>query len=122
MNKNSKVRTIRMLLDSSANTSIARKEVLYKRHKILKDDENKWSTMAGTFNTTFVTEIILKLTEFNKSTKICAKCNLTDKLLNYDLIPGRDILHKLEIIFIFYHLSKSFNVNETTKLYGKRIL
>ena len=57
--------------------------------------------MAGTFNTTFVTEIILKLSELNHSAEIYAKCHLTDKLLNYDLILGRDILHELGIIFNF---------------------
>ena len=36
-NKNSKVRTIKILLDSDASASTVRKEVLYKRHKILKD-------------------------------------------------------------------------------------
>ena len=65
-NKNSKVRTIKILLDSGVSASIIRKDVLYKRHKILY----KWSTMAGTFNTTFVTQIILKLPESNHSAKI----------------------------------------------------
>ena len=55
--------------------------------------------MAGTFTTTFVTEIILKLPELNLSAKIYAKCHLKDKLLYYDLILGRDILHELGIIF-----------------------
>ena len=55
--------------------------------------------MAGTFNTTFVTEIILKLLVVNHPAEIFAKCHLTDKLLNYNLILGRDILHKLGIIF-----------------------
>ena len=57
--------------------------------------------MAGTFNTAFATEVILKLLELNHSAKIYAKCHLTDELLNYDLILGRDILHKLRIIFNF---------------------
>ena len=57
--------------------------------------------MAGTFNTIFVTKIILKLSELNHSVEIYAKCHLTDKLLNYDLIVGRDILHELETIFKF---------------------
>ena len=35
------------------------KDELYKSHKILNNKMNKWSTMAGTFNTTFVIEIIL---------------------------------------------------------------
>ena len=60
-NKNSKVHTIKILLDSGASASIVRKDVLYERHRIHKDKKNKWSTMAETFNTTFVTEIILKL-------------------------------------------------------------
>ena len=37
-------------------------------------------TMAGTFNTSFVTEIILKLPELNHSAYV--KCHLTDKLKN----------------------------------------
>ena len=57
--------------------------------------------MAGTFYTTFVTEIILNFLEFNHSAKIYAKCQLTDKLLNYDLTLGRDILHEFGIIFKF---------------------
>ena len=57
--------------------------------------------MAGTFNTTFVTQIILKLQELNCSAEIYVKRHLTDKLLNYKLILGRDKLHKLGIIFNF---------------------
>ena len=63
---------------------MGRKDVLYERHRILQDKKNKWSTMAGPFNTTFVTEIILKLLELNHSAKIYTKCHLTNKLLNYD--------------------------------------
>ena len=36
-NKNSKVHTIKILLDCGTSESIVRKDVLYKRHKILKD-------------------------------------------------------------------------------------
>ena len=56
---------------------------------------------ALTFNTTFVNEIIFKLPELNHSAERYAKCHLTNKLLNYDLILGRDILHVLGIIFNF---------------------
>ena len=81
--------------------------------------------MAGTFNTIFATEIILKLPELNYSMDIYAKFHLTNKLLNYCLILGRDILCKLGIIFNFknktitYHLARNFNFNESTKLYAK---
>ena len=57
---------------------------------------NKWSTMAGTFNTAFITEIILKLLTLNHYTEIYAKCHLTEKLLKYELILGRDTLHKIK--------------------------
>ena len=57
--------------------------------------------MTGMFNTSFITEIILKLPELNHSAEIYAKYHLTDKSLNYDLILDRDILHKLGIIFNF---------------------
>ena len=46
--------------------------------------------MAGTFNTTVITEVILKLLEINHSAEIYAKCHLMNKLLNYDLILARD--------------------------------
>ena len=84
---------------SNCQETIIRKDVLYERP--LKDKKIKWLTMAVTFNTTFVTEIILKLSELNHSADVYAKCHLTNKLLNYDLILGRDILHKLGIIFNF---------------------
>ena len=42
--------------------------------------------MAGTFNTTFVIEIILNFLKLNHSAEIYAKYHLADKLLNYDLI------------------------------------
>ena len=63
LNKYSKVCIIKILLDSGASASIVCKDVLYQRHKILKDKKNKWSTMAGTFNTTSIKEIILKILE-----------------------------------------------------------
>ena len=98
-NKYSKARTIKILLDNSASVSIVHKDVLYKHHRVFKDKKNKWSTMAETLNTTFVTEIILELSELNPSAEIYAKCYLNNKLLNYNLIQGRDILYQLGIIF-----------------------
>ena len=56
-----KAHTIKILLGSSASASIVRKDVLYKRHRILKDKKNKWSKVAGTFNTISVTKVALKV-------------------------------------------------------------
>ena len=58
--------------------------------------------MAGTFNTTFVTELKLKLPELlNPIQEIYAKCHLINKILNYNLILGIYILHELGIILNF---------------------
>ena len=57
--------------------------------------------MVGNFNTTFTMELKLKLTELNHFVEIYAECHLTDKLSNYNLILGWDILCKLAIIFKF---------------------
>ena len=65
-NKNFKACTFKILYDSGASASIVGKDILDEGHRILKDKKNKWSTMAGTFNTTFVAEIILKLLKLNQ--------------------------------------------------------
>ena len=57
--------------------------------------------MATLFYTTFLTQLIIKLLESNHSKDNYVKCHLTDLILNYDLILGRDILHKLGITFNF---------------------
>ena len=100
-NKNSKVCTIKTLWDSSASELIIHEDVLYICHKIFKDKKKQWSTMAGNFKTISVPKIILKVQELNHSAEIYAKCHLTNKLLNYNLILGRDILHKTGINFNF---------------------
>ena len=50
-NKNCKLHTIKILLDSGASASNVSKDVLHDKNK-----KYKWSIMAGTFTTTFVTE------------------------------------------------------------------
>ena len=41
-----------MLLDNGVSASILHEDLLYERYQILKDKKNKWSILAGTFNTT----------------------------------------------------------------------
>ena len=55
--------------------------------------------MTGTFNMSYMTVLDLKLPELNHSVEFYSKCHLTNKLLNYDLILGGDILHELGINF-----------------------
>ena len=88
---------IKILLDSHASASIVHIDILNHHHRILPDMKNERSTMAGAFNTTLVTKITLKLLELNPSTNIYVKSHLTNKVLNYNVILGRDILHELGI-------------------------
>ena len=46
-------------------------------------------------------DLKLKLLELNHKAEIYAKCHLTNKSLNDNLILGRDILHELCVIFNF---------------------
>ena len=78
--RNSEVCTIKILLDSGVSALIVRKDVLYKHHKILKDRKNKLYTIAGLFNTTFVIEIIYKLSELNHTAKNLRKMTI-DRLI-----------------------------------------
>ena len=81
--------------------------------------------MVGTLNIFYMINLDLKLPELNHNAEFYAKHHLTDKLLNYDLILGRDILHGLGIVFNFENKTvtwQKINSNETTKLYCKGIL
>ena len=53
--------------------------------------------MAGTFKTTCLAEIKLKLPELSDSAEIYVNCHVTKQKLNYDLILGRKILRELGI-------------------------
>ena len=79
-----KVHTIKILLDSNASASIVHKDILCEHNRILKDKKNQWSTMAGTFNTTYVMDLKLKFYELYHTAEINVKCHLTDNLLNYN--------------------------------------
>ena len=57
--------------------------------------------MAGTFYTSYMTNLDLNLPESNHTVEVDAKCYLIDKLLNYNLILSRDILYELDIMFNF---------------------
>ena len=72
-NKNSKVCTIKILLDSGASASIVCKDVLSKRHKIHKNKRSKWSNMAGMFNTSYMINLEQKLSKLNHTVEINVK-------------------------------------------------
>ena len=53
--------------------------------------------MAGSFSTSHVTEITLKILERNVTTHISAPIHVTTKISNYNVIFGRDLLRDLGI-------------------------
>ena len=57
------------------------------------------------FNTIFRTEFILNLLELNHTVEIYTKCHFLAKLLNLNLILGRDKLHALGTISYFKNKS-----------------
>ena len=67
--KNSKVCTIKISSDSCASSSIKHQDFIHERHKIFKDKKKKSTTMARTFNTTFLRELKIKLPNFNFAAK-----------------------------------------------------
>ena len=58
-NKNSKVYTVKILLDCHASASIVHKIILHECHTIMKQ-KKKLATMIGTFNTTFCNGVKVK--------------------------------------------------------------
>ena len=70
-NSNKQVHTIK--------TSIIHKDIQLKRHKILKQNKNKWCTIVRTLSTSPVTELELKRTDLNHTAEIYTRCHLIDK-------------------------------------------
>ena len=48
---------------------------------------------------TFITEFESKLSALNYIADNIAKCDFTEKILNYDFVLGREILNKQGLIF-----------------------
>ena len=66
--------------------------------------------MAGTFNTTFVTEIILKHLELNHSAKIHAKCHL--KKINLSIVMNLNYIrdkHQNSLLELLQKYKKMFD-------------
>ena len=76
------------------------------------NDTHEWTTMAGTFKTTHLAEIKLKLPELSDTAEISVKCHVTKQKSKYDLILGREILRELGITLKFNN--NTINWNDTS--------
>ena len=84
-----------ILLDSGASASITHSSYLFRNELGKNDVTREWSTMAGTFKTTCLAEIKLKLPELSDSAEINVNCHVTKQKSNYDLILWHEILCEL---------------------------
>ena len=57
--------------------------------------------MALAVNTSYITNLEINIPELNHTAEIYTKCHLTDKLLYYGLILGRNIVDELGIVYNF---------------------
>ena len=103
---------LRILLDSGASASILHSSYVLRKEVRRNDVTHEWSTMAGTFKTTRLAEIKLKLPELSDSAEINVNCHVTNQKSNYDLILGGEILRELGINLNF--LNNTTNWNETS--------
>ena len=102
--KQTKTRVLRVLIDTGASASVILGEHC-KRLKMKVAPLTRWTTKAGTFNTTRRVQVKLLLPEFNQNKIISWTCHVDDTTTatdsQYDMILGRDLLETLGIIINF---------------------
>ena len=73
-------RYTKILMDSGASASIIHDSfVRTNKFNTRKTSANKWSTMAGSFSTSYEVEVKLKLPELNVTAHIIAPFHVTNK-------------------------------------------
>ena len=101
-NKTGQSTYVKILLDSGASASIINEKYARKENYFLrKTSSNTWTTMAGSFATSYETEVKLQLSELFRTAHISAQFHVTKQESAYDLIFGRNLLRELGIILNF---------------------
>ena len=101
-NKTGQFTYVKILLDSGASASIINEKYARKKNYFLrKTSSNTWTTMAGSFATSYETEVKLQLSELFRTAHISAQFHVTKQESAYDLIFGRNLLRELGIILNF---------------------
>ena len=117
-----KEKTVKILLDSGASASIVHHSYVAKNAFVKNQTKQEWATMAGTFKTTRVANVKLRLPELNPTAVLNVQCHVTKQESNYDIILGRGILRELGLKLDFSNNKTTFgNSDETHKLHNKRI-
>ena len=90
---------VKILFDSGASSSLVNKNKILGNSQ--STEETSWETMAGTFKTQSKTSLDFSLPELNPTAVINTTVHITEDMSNYDMILGRDLLHKLGFILNF---------------------
>ena len=90
---------VKILLDSGASATLINKDKV--PHKSTPTIETNWETMAVNFKTQSKPKIGFSLPELNPTAVIHTEVHITEHMANYDMIIGRDLLHKLGFILNF---------------------
>ena len=86
--------TLKALLDSGASSTLVSQAAVKHLEKTVTK-ETVFSTAAGNFSTQGKCRVKMKFPEFNPTAEITKSLHVAKTLGNYDVIIGRDLLHKL---------------------------
>ena len=91
-------------MDSGASASIIHDSfVQTTKFNTRKPSANNWSTIVGSFLTSYKAEVKVKLPELNFTAPIFAPFHVTSQNSNYNVIFGRELLQELEINLDFQY-------------------
>ena len=100
--KNSRLKTIKILFDSGASSTIVAKDVI-GNIKTTTNSQQQWNTAGGMATTTEKATIQFNLPEFYAKTIIQKEVHIFSTTRNYDMIIGRDLMTELGINLDFFH-------------------
>ena len=91
------------MLDSGCGATLVNKKFV-KNLKIKKDKSTKWTTKAGSFNTSEKCNVTFTLPAFHEHREIHWNCyvdNSESENSRYDMIIGRDLMHEIGLDILF---------------------
>jgi hypothetical protein len=95
---------MRILLDSGCGGNLVNRSFV-KKYAKTKSSSTKWTTKAGTFETNRKVKCQFTLPEYHQGKDITWTMFVDEsdnRLSNYDMITGRDLLHELGTIDLLF--------------------
>ena len=102
LNVNSQSMYVKIILDTGASASIINEKYVCKNNNYSKKKlSNMWSTMTGSFATSYETKVNLQLPALYHAAHISAQFHVTKQESAYDLIFWQDLLRESGIVLNF---------------------